>query len=270
MANDKTSIKISDPWDKLKRFTRARIALGRTGSSLLTGDVLEFQLAHALARDAVDISLDFNVLEQALNQDGCPTLRLQTCAGNRQEYLQRPDLGRLLNQSSITKLQTQTKAKAGTYISLVIADGLSSSAIANHGRPLINKLVPVLQERGFILSPICLVEQGRVAIGDDIAERLSARFCVVLIGERPGLSSPDSMGIYFTYQARVGRTDVDRNCISNIHQNGLSYQEAIIKLLYLLGEAERLKFSGVNLKDQAPMANKDIKIEKSGNFLLEK
>ena len=269
MSIDKTQLTTADPWNSLKRFTRARIALGRAGSSMPTKDHLEFQLAHALARDAVKVPLDFTQLQQSLVKQGLTTLGLQTLAGNRQHYLQRPDRGRLLNPASVEKVKQAAHQAESPDIVLIVADGLSSDAIANHAQAFISLLLPALIERQYTLSPICLVELGRVAIGDPIAEIFSARLCIVLIGERPGLSSPDSMGIYFTYQARTGKTDAERNCISNIHQNGLSYQGALQKLLFLIAEADRLQLSGVKLKDGTLDEQGSLSQGKQQNFLLE-
>ena len=238
-----------DLWQALKDFTPARIALGRAGMSLTTHACLEFQLAHALARDAVNMPLDFEALMQDLSALGFASLTLSSQADNQRHYLQRPDLGRLLSASALDILSTQTDHAIDVVV--VVADGLSSSAISQHALPFLRLLLPNLQAKGLKLSPVCLVKHGRVAIGDAIAEQFAARLCIVLIGERPGLSSPDSMGIYFTYQAKQGvSTDADRNCISNIHNNGLSYQQALHKLLFLVEGAEQLGLSGVNLKDE--------------------
>jgi len=238
-----------DPWQTLSQFTPARIALGRTGMSLPTRACLDFQLAHALARDAVNIPLDFNSLAQRLSARDCQTLTLQTQADNQRQYLQRPDLGRLLSASARDCLQNCAGRPADAVV--VVADGLSSTAISHHAEAFLSLLLPELHAKNYRMSPVCLVKHGRVAIGDAIAEQFAARLCIVLIGERPGLSSPDSMGIYFTYQAKAGiSTDADRNCISNIHNNGLSYPQALQKLLFLINEAEKLQLSGVNLKDE--------------------
>lgn len=267
MSHDNEPIILENPWLSLKQFTPARIALGRAGVSLPTRACLDFQLAHALARDAVDIALDFSGLEQRLNLQGYQTLTLQSQAENQSVYLQRPDLGRLLSPSTIACLRHTAPIPADAVV--VVADGLSSTAIEHHAAPFLNLLLPELQQKAYSLPPVCLVKHGRVAIGDAIAEHYAARLCMVLIGERPGLSSPDSMGIYFTYQARSGiSTDAERNCISNIHQNGLSYEQALKKLLFLIDEAEKLQLSGVNLKDQttdtAPNGQQN-----QANFLLE-
>jgi ethanolamine ammonia-lyase small subunit len=239
----------TDPWTHLRHLTPARIALGRAGTSLPTHAQLEFQLAHALARDAVHIPLDFLALSQQFTQHGIKTLQLQTQAENQQLYLQRPDLGKQLTNASIERLRNESRSPHDVVI--VIADGLSSSAISHHAAALVTHLIPHLHQQGLHLAPVCLVQHGRVAIGDPIAQQLNATLCIVLIGERPGLSSPDSLGIYFTYQAQAGvSTDADRNCISNIHQHGLSYSDAIKKLLYLLSQATQRKLSGVQLKDE--------------------
>lgn len=267
MSNFNESTIAQDPWHSLKQFTPARIALGRAGMSLPTRACLDFQLAHALARDAVNIPLDFAELEQRLNVHGFQTLTLQTQADNQSVYLQRPDLGRILSASATACLQQTKSIPFDTVV--VVADGLSSKAIEHHAEPFLSLLLPELQQKGYRLPPVCLVKHGRVAIGDAVAEHFAANLCIVLIGERPGLSSPDSMGIYFTYQARSGiSTDADRNCISNVHNNGLSYQHALKKLLFLVDEAEKLQLSGVNLKDQTTdTASNDQ--QKQANFLLD-
>jgi ethanolamine ammonia-lyase small subunit len=238
-----------DQWHALSALTPARIALGRVGMSLPTRACLDFQLAHALARDAVNIPLNFTALAQHLDDLNCPTICLQSQAENQHQYLQRPDLGRLLNTSAVDRLQNL--ATQPTDAVIVVADGLSSSAINHHAAHFLRLLIPELAIKNLHIPALCLVKHGRVAIGDAIAQILAARLCIVLIGERPGLSSADSMGIYFTFQAKAGiSTDADRNCISNIHGNGLSYEHALKKLLFLIEQAEFLKYSGVQLKDE--------------------
>jgi len=255
-----------DPWHSLSQFTSARIALGRAGMSLPTRACLEFQLAHALARDAVHIPLDFTGLAQRLNVRGYQTQTLQTQAENQSMYLQRPDLGRLLSASALDCLQHNAQISADAVV--VVADGLSSKAITHHVEPFLSLLLPQLHANGYRLPPVCLVKHGRVAIGDAIAEHYAARLCIVLIGERPGLSSPDSMGIYYTYQAKSGiSTDAGRNCISNIHNNGLSYEQALKTLLFLIKESEKLQLSGVNLKDETTDAG--LEDQSQANFLLD-
>ncbi|ASF45859.1 ethanolamine ammonia-lyase subunit EutC [Methylovulum psychrotolerans] len=253
-----------DPWQTLREFTPARIGLGRAGMSLPTQASLDFQLAHALARDAVNIPLDFTHLAEALAARGLASLTLASQADNQRLYLQRPDLGRLLAESAAETLRRHTTHQADAVI--VVADGLSSKAIACHAENFLALLLPALQS--YALPPVCLVRHGRVAIGDAIAEQFAARLCILLIGERPGLSSPDSMGIYFTYRPRAGiSTDADRNCISNIHHNGLSYAQAVQKLLFLIKEAEQRQLSGVELKDGTVEAVLDNQ-QASGCFLL--
>jgi len=265
MSHDKNPIIAYDPWHALNQLTSARIGLGRAGMSLPTRANLDFQLAHALARDAVHIPLDFSKLAQALEQLGYHYQRLQSQAENQRHYLQRPDLGRCLNEHSYQALATSDIHPVDAVI--VVADGLSSTAIENHALGFLQLLVPVLTKAGCQLAPIALVKHGRVAIGDAIADHYKARLCITLIGERPGLSSPDSMGIYFTYQAKAGvSTDADRNCISNIHANGLTYEQALKKLCYLIAGAEQLKLSGVELKDET--TDTVLELSGSANFLL--
>lgn len=253
-----------DPWRNLNQFTTARIGLGRAGMSLTTSAYLDFQFAHAQARDAVHIPLDFNRLAQNINLLGYQTLLLQSLAKNQAMYLQRPDLGRQLKESSHEDLKHNITTEID--VAIIVADGLSSKAIEHHAEKFLGLLLPKLKASDYKLSPICLIKHARVAIGDAVAECCAARLCIVLIGERPGLSSPDSMGIYFTYQAKADlSTDVDRNCISNVHTNGLSYEQALIKLLYLVQESEKLHYSGVNLKDET--SDSELNIQQ-GNFLL--
>jgi len=253
-----------DTWQCLSQFTAARIALGRAGMSLPTRACLDFQLAHALARDAVNLPLDSDQLAQDLAAQGIASLCLQSQVANQQTYLQRPDLGRLLSPAAQRSLQDLNPSATDAVV--IVADGLSSTAITHHAAAFLSVLLPSLQAQQYRMPPVCLVKHGRVAIGDAIADHFAARLCIVLIGERPGLSSPDSMGIYFTYQARSGfSTDADRNCISNIHSNGLSYAQALHKLLFLITEAEQLKLSGVALKDQSTETDSALP---QANFLL--
>lgn len=253
----------------LKRFTNARIALGRAGISQPLQAHLEFQLAHALARDAVNTPLDFNQLAQQLGSTKMDSVILQTQAENRQTYLQRPDLGKLLDQASVDRLTNMAANKPIPDIVIVIADGLSSTAITHHAAAFIEHLIPAVRQLDYQCAPLFLVQHGRVAIGDPIGQSLNARMSIVLIGERPGLSSADSLGIYFTYKPKAGKTDAERNCISNIHQHGLSYAEAITKLIFLITESDRLKLSGVHLKD-ATLAEANTSFStKQKNFLLE-
>jgi ethanolamine ammonia-lyase small subunit len=230
---------------RLRDYTPARVELGRTGASLPTRAMLDFQLAHARARDAVHLPLAVQSLAFELKEKRLGSIALTSAARDRDEYLKRPDLGRRLREES----RQQLTALRGEYeAAFVIADGLSAFAVHRHAVPFIDVLLRDLDWR---IAPIAIVEQGRVAIGDEIGEILGARITVVLIGERPGLSSPDSLGAYLTWNPRTGRTDAERNCISNIRAEGLSYPAAAHKLRFLMHESRRLKLSGLQLKEAA-------------------
>lgn len=248
---------IENPWALLKDYTDARIGLGRSGVSIPTSHSLAFQLAHAQAQDAVHLPLDVeNIVEQLfindINKETSPIL-LHSQAINRTTYLQRPDLGRRLDKNS-SEILKKVKANDNTFydLSIVIVDGLSSLAIKENAINFIKKLMIALKEdkQKWNLSPFSIVQQGRVAVGDEVGELLKAKISIVLIGERPGLSSPDSLGLYLTWNPKVGLSDASRNCISNIRSEGLSYEEAVKKTMYLLKESRRLGLSGVNLKDR--------------------
>lgn len=245
----------ADPWASLKAYTPARIALGRTGTALPLQEVLQFRLAHAHARDAVHSLLDIETLLVQLQALQLPVNLLHSQAADRQEYLQRPDKGRRLEETSAAMLRSMAVNAAQDPVAFVVADGLSASAVNHHAVPLLKALLPLLQATGMSLAPLSLVQQGRVAIGDEIGSLLQAKLVVVLIGERPGLSSPDSLGIYLTYQPQTGLTDEARNCISNVRPGGLSYQAAAEKLWWLMREAMRLQLSGVKLKDDKQLLN---------------
>lgn len=234
-----------DPWASLKAFTAARIALGRTGTAEPLEALLQFRLAHANARDAVYAALEKDELADALQQLHGSCFLLHSQAANRQEYLQYPDKGRKLNKASAEQLKEFNGT--GYDVCITIADGLSATAVNNHVIPVLQKLLPMLA--GFSVSPICLVEQGRVAVADETGWLLQAKLVVILIGERPGLSSPDSLGAYLTYHPQLGLTDESRNCVSNIRPEGLNYMLAAEKLFFLINEALRLQLSGVTLKD---------------------
>lgn len=233
---------------RLRALTPARVGLGRTGVSTHTGDLLDFQRAHALARDAVHAHLEAPALSSILaGIAGREVLRLHSMASDRRTYLQRPDLGRKLDDASralLGEIKPDSHAAA-----LIVADGLSALAIERHAPPLLQQLLPLLS--GWIIAPICIVEQGRVAIGDEIGAALHAQLCIVLIGERPGLSSPDSLGVYITWNPRPGRTDAERKCISNIRPEGLGYVQAARQLYGMLEAARKLRFTGVDLKIDA-------------------
>ena len=226
----------------LRDYTPARVDQGRTGHSLPTRELLDFQLSHARARDAVHLAFDVNSLLVELNQE---CIVLASAAPDRATYLHRPDLGRQLHKDSRERLAPY---KSEYDIAFVIADGLSALAVHRHAAPLLATILPKLD---CSIAPLTIVQQARVAIGDEIGELLGARLSVVLIGERPGLSSPDSLGVYLTWHPRPGRTDAERNCISNIRGGGLSYELAAHKLLFLINESRRLKLSGVRLKESA-------------------
>lgn len=241
------------PWQALRQFTDARIVLGAAGISQPTGAQLDFQLAHARARDAVHLPLDIDALKPALQAawpHAGPPLLLHSAAANRNVYLQRPDLGRRLDAPSRALLNNSDDGNRRCDLAIVVADGLSSHAIAQNAAPFLAALHLQLAAEAWTLAPVAIVQQGRVAVGDEVGELLRAKLVVVLIGERPGLSAPDSMGIYMTWAPRVGLTDERRNCISNVRPAGLGYIQAAARLHYLLGQAQRRQLSGVALKDE--------------------
>ena len=234
-----------DDWHILKKYTNARIALGRSGNSLPTNKVLEFRMAHALAKDAISTELDvLNIVEDAKNLS-LKSILVQSQISNGIDYLKNPNLGRLLNEISIKKLKDLPRQK--TTLSIIIADGLSAEAVNLHAIKLLEHLIPKLKFK--IISPIIIVKYGRVAISDVIGEILNSSIALILIGERPGLSSPTSMGAYITYNPKKGNTDEKRNCISNIQSEGLTYEFAAMKLAYLIDDMLIKKLSGVDLKD---------------------
>lgn len=245
---------------RLRALTPARVGLGRTGVSQRTTDMLDFQRAHAQARDAVRAQLDAATLAVALKEiSGGDVLRLRSAATDRTKYLQYPDLGRRLDGESreiLDLLPKEDRRPAEQReLAIVVADGLSALAVERHAAALLKELLPRLG--GWRLAPMCVVEQGRVAIGDEIGAALRARLCVVLIGERPGLSSPDSLGAYITWDPRPGRADAERNCISNIRVEGLSYTEAAAQLAFYLAEARRRELTGTALKLETHSLGKD-------------
>jgi len=259
----------SNPWLSLRRFTAARIALGRSGVSQPTAPQLEFQLAHARARDAVHLALDHSALGDALQAaTGLPCLALHSAAASRDIYLQRPDLGRRLDEASRQALLERPREEAGYDLAFVIADGLSALAIEQNALPFLKVLMARLAAESWSLAPLSIVRQGRVAVGDEVGELLGARAVVVLVGERPGLSSPDSMGLYLTWAPRTGLTDAARNCISNVRPAGLTYDDAAFKLHYLLSESRQRQLSGVALKDETATDNTTLDAPPR-NFLLD-
>ena len=268
---DKPPFDPHNPWLELRRLTPARIALGRTGTSMPTRAQLDFQYAHAQARDAVHLPFDHVALSAQLAERGRESILLHSAAIDRNSYLQRPDLGRKLSAGSAQALRDYASANpGGVDLAIVVADGLSALAVHRHTLPFLARLEEQVGAENWSVAPIILVEQGRVAVADEVGELLGAKMTVILIGERPGLSSPDSLGLYFTYNPKVGLTDAYRNCISNVRLEGLSYGMAAHRLLYLMREACRRQLSGVNLKDEAQVQTleSDAGADMKGNFLL--
>lgn len=232
-------------WRDLRRFTDARIALGRAGNALPTAAHLDFQEAHARARDAVWSSLDVARLEAEVAPLGLPVERVTSQAEERRRFLLRPDLGRRLAENTALP-------QAPGSVALVVADGLCASGVQQQAPALLSVLVPALAKAGFTPGPIIIAQQARVALGDDVAQAVKAAAVVMLIGERPGLSATDSMGLYITWAAKRGSNDAMRNCISNIRPGGLTADFAAAKALWLLVEARKLGATGVALKDEMP------------------
>jgi ethanolamine ammonia-lyase small subunit len=237
-----------DAWRRLRAFTSARIGLNRSGASLATAPSLEFRLAHARARDAVYDVLDDNRLSDEVGAHVRPVLVVNSAAEDRRAYLMRPDLGRRLSPEASETLAPL----GGAYdVAFVVVDGLSARAVQSHAVPVLAAALPALRAEGWRLAPLVLVHRGRVAIGDAVSAQLGAIAVAVLIGERPGLSSPDSMSAYLTWRASPLTTDADRNCISNIRPEGVGYSEAAFKLVFLLRQMRARRMSGVHLKDES-------------------
>jgi ethanolamine ammonia-lyase small subunit len=236
-------------WADLRRFTPARVALGRAGNGLPTAAHLDFQAAHAAARDAVHAVLDVAALRTELAAAGLASIAVHSAAADRRTYLLRPDLGRRLREADRGALPAMPGAMA-----FVICDGLSAIAVQRHAPLLLAHAIPALRRTGHAIAPVIVAEQGRVALGDDIGEAMGADAVAVLIGERPGLTAADSLSVYLTWQPRRGRTDAERNCISNIRPDGLAPQAAADKLLWLIGTMQRLRLTGVGLKDEQQVA----------------
>ena len=240
---------MNDPWSPLRRFTQARIGLGRAGHALPTGALLDFQLAHAQARDAVHLPWDIEAYAAEVQKLGAECLILETPVADRSEYLRRPDLGRRLANAS--RAQLASLSGGACDIALAVTNGLSSTAVERHGLALLAAILARYQARGLRVGPVCAVANGRVALSDEIGAALKARVAVIIVGERPGLSAADSLGIYLTYAPGPDNTDAERNCLSNIRPpEGLDYGAAADKLAYLTGEALRRGLSGVGLKDE--------------------
>jgi ethanolamine ammonia-lyase small subunit len=240
-----------DPWAELRRHTPARIALGRAGGSLPTGEVLRFAAAHAQARDAVHVALDVPALLAALQADGWPSLTVHSRAPTRETYLRRPDWGRRLAPEPAAQLPSQATGPVDLVI--VLGDGLSALAVQRHALPLLRALRSALAGT-LSLAPVVVATQARVALADEVGELLQGRMALVLLGERPGLSSPDSLGAYLTHAPRVGCHDAQRNCVSNIRPEGLAPEAAAHRLAWLAREALRRRVTGIGLKDDSALA----------------
>jgi ethanolamine ammonia-lyase small subunit len=234
-------------WTALRHVTAARIGLARTGASIATAPLLDFKLSHARARDAVHETLDAAKLLADISAIASAALVVESAADDRQRYLLRPDLGRRLSSQAESALA----AHAGRYdVACVVADGLSARAVQMHAPPVLAQVLPALQAEGLRVAPVVVVRHGRVAVGDAVAALLGADCVAVLIGERPGLSAPHSMGAYLTWQPGPQTTDAERNCISNIRPDGVGYNEAAFKLVHLLRAMRARRVSGVALKDE--------------------
>jgi ethanolamine ammonia-lyase small subunit len=239
-----------DPWHKLKQYTDARIAMGRVGCSIPTQELLNFQLSHAQAKDAVFHPLNIEDMQHKLADLKVQSLVVESKATNKEVYLKRPDLGRELQEQSQIQLTDYVKQNPQQYdICIVAGDGLSALAIEENAIAFINALRELIAAEGWRLAPIVIAKGSRVALGDEVAQTFNAPMLIMLIGERPGLSSPDSMGIYYTWKARKGCLDSSRNCISNVRPAGLSIQIATHRLMALMRNSFKLQLSGVDLKD---------------------
>jgi ethanolamine ammonia-lyase small subunit len=242
---------LTRPGLALRRYTAARVGLTRTGSAVSTAEQLAFQLDHARARDAVHDTVDFASLLAGLRKRDREALMMESAvggAGARHLYLRRPDLGRRLSQRAEQELEGRAAAQPKPVDALiVIADGLSALAIDRNALPLMDALLPLLSD--WTLGPVCLVRNGRVAIGDEIGAILKAKMTILLIGERPGLSAPDSLGVYLTWDPKPGRTDAERNCISNIRLEGLPYDEAARRISFYMNAARAVGGTGFQLKE---------------------
>jgi ethanolamine ammonia-lyase small subunit len=250
-----------DPWAHLASLTPARVALGRAGSGLPTRELLRFELAHAQARDAVGEALDATSLHAELAAAGLPVLQVTSRAADRRTYLQRPDLGRRLEEASARQLAAAGGTAGRADLAVVIADGLSALAVLRYAAPTVAALLPLLA--GLRIAPLVLATQARVALADEVGALLGARLALILLGERPGLSSPDSLGAYLTFAPRVGCLDAQRNCISNIRSEGLSPDRVARKLAWLIREAMRRELTGVGLTDESELSPGALQIESS-------
>ena len=243
------------PLTPLRQFTPARIALGRAGNSLPTKELLEFSAAHAMARDAVHAQFDAQTIAEQLITSKLDFVHVQSAAADRATYLRRPDLGRKLDEPSRIRL-AELNHPSKPEVVFIIADGLSAIAPQRYAVPVIKIVCELLKD--WRIGPVVVAKQARVALGDEIGELLKAEITVMLIGERPGLSSPDSLGIYLTYAPKQGRTDAERNCISNVREEGTSPKQAAQTLHYLITRSRQLKLSGVGLKDESNLPSRKL------------
>jgi ethanolamine ammonia-lyase small subunit len=234
---------------RLRELTPARVGLGRSGASLPTEALLGFTLDHARARDAVHAAFDLEALIAGVNDLGLQPLQVSSQARDRRDYLRRPDLGRMLDPDSRSALESH--GQASSQLALVIGDGLSPTAVNVHAVELVRHLLSQLAAARIDVGATVIASGARVALGDEIGALLNARMVLMLIGERPGLSAPDSLGAYLTFAPRAGRTDAERNCISNIHRAGLTYDEAAFRIAWLIREGLTRELTGVALKDES-------------------
>jgi ethanolamine ammonia-lyase small subunit len=235
--------------ERLRELTPARVGLGLAGASLPTSALLAFTLDHARARDAVHAAFDAPAILQGLAVLGLEAVRVSSCAANRKDYLGRPDLGRMLDQDSQARLAS--RVGVAPRLAIVIGDGLSPAAVNSHAIALLRSLIPQLATRGIEIDQAVVATGARVALGDEIGASLGARMIAVLIGERPGLSVADSLGVYLTFAPKPGTSDEKRNCVSNIHRAGLSYDDAAFRIAWLIREGLARELSGVALKDES-------------------
>lgn len=258
---NKNNIIKKDVWSSFKEHTDARIALGRTGNSIPTYELLKFGMSHALAKDAIYKELEIKNIQQILLENHFKSFIVNSKALNKKEYLMNPNLGRQLSENSLEFLKEKNIDKGN--ITIIFGDGLSAAAINMNACPLLFELNQALKNTTFKLNPIIIAQQARVALSDEIGEALQSQASIIFIGERPGLSSPDSLGIYLTWNPKKGKKESERNCISNVRLQGLSYKEAAFKTAWLLIEAQKINSSGVILKDES------IFFEDSGIVTLE-
>jgi len=250
-SRDPSGAPSRDPWYALAALTPARVALGRAGAGLPTARHLELQLAHARARDAVWHPMDAAAVASALRADGREVVHVHSAARDRREYLERPDLGRRLDAAGAAALAPH----AGDWdVAFVVGDGLAALAAERHAPALVRAVRARLDADGstWSIAPVVVAEQARVAFGDAVGAALGARTVAVLLGERPGMSAPDSLGVYLTWDPRPGRTDAERNCVSNVRPEGLPYARAADTVAWLLREARRRRLTGVALRAEAP------------------